>query len=56
VQTAPNPYSSFSTPYTPGYGIAPAGYGTYATVQTGGSILPWLLGAGLLLLVMRGRA
>jgi len=55
VQTAPNPYSSFQTPYTPGYGIAPAGYGTYATVQTGGSILPWLLGAGLLLLLMRGR-
>lgn len=47
VQTAPappNPFASFMTPYTPGYGIPPAGY-TTATVQASGlsNLLPWLL-------------
>ncbi|HKM99463.1 MAG TPA: transglutaminase-like domain-containing protein [Candidatus Binataceae bacterium] len=54
VQTAPNPYSSFVTPYTPGYGVPAAGYGT-AAVQTGGSILPWVIAAMLLALAMGGR-
>lgn len=37
------PYSSFATPYTPGYGGAPAGYGLQAA-SSGifGAALPWL--------------
>jgi hypothetical protein len=54
VTTMPaNPYGSFATPYTPGYGIPPAGYGSVASLQTSGSILPWLIGLGLLFLVVR---
>jgi len=56
VQTAPSPYSSFMTPYTPGYGIPQAGYGTpYAASVQSTSILPWILGLGAVLLLMRGR-
>jgi hypothetical protein len=56
VSTAPNPYGSFATPYTPGYGVPTAGYGSPvgATVQTT-SILPWLLGLGALAFVMMRR-
>jgi hypothetical protein len=59
VNTVPapqNPYSSWMTPYTPGYGVPQAGYGSpySATVQSG-SILPWIIGGGLLLMLMRGR-
>jgi Transglutaminase-like superfamily len=57
VQTAPaNPWGSFLTPYSPGYGVPPAGYGAPygGSIQTN-SILPWLIGAGLLLLAFRGH-
>lgn len=51
-QTAPpNPWSSFATPYTPGYGIPQAGYGG-AIAPSSFNILPLLvigLGAFLLL-------
>jgi len=59
VSTYPqNPYGSFVTPYTPGYGIPQAGYGSsaVASVQTSGfsSILPWLLvGLGVWLVARR---
>lgn len=49
-----NPYGSFITPGTPGYGIPPAGYGYGATVSSN-SLLPWLIGGALLLFLARGR-
>lgn len=62
VQTAPappNPWNSFATPYTPGYGIPTAGYGSPGlspglSIQAN-SIWPWLLGLGAVLLLARGR-
>jgi hypothetical protein len=55
VQTAPaSPYSSFATPYTPGYGVPPAGYASpVAASVSSSSILPWLLGLGAVVLLMR---
>jgi hypothetical protein len=55
VSTAPNPYASFATPYSPGYGLPAAGYGSSAMVATQGSILPWLLGAAALVFLMARR-
>jgi hypothetical protein len=54
---ATGPYGSFATPYTPGWGVPGAGYASVG-VQSGGlaNFLPWILGAGVLLLVMRGRS
>jgi hypothetical protein len=46
------PYSSFATPLTPGYNIPPGGYGSTVSVGTSGSWLPWMIGAGLLFLMM----
>ena len=41
---ATGPYASFATPYTPGAGIPPAGYGSVLAAQpiTLASLLPWL--------------
>jgi hypothetical protein len=51
-----SPYASFVTPYTPGYGIPQAGYGTGLQVQSTGSIWPWVIGIGLILFASgRGR-
>jgi hypothetical protein len=60
---ATGPYASFATPYTPGAGV-PAGYSispttgqlvATGTLSAGGSIMPWLLGLGALLLFMGRR-
>lgn len=53
-----NPYSSFQTPYTPGYGIPAAGYGGYQTGLTVGassSSLPMLILVGLALVMFMKR-
>jgi hypothetical protein len=57
TQTSPpNPYGSFMTPYTPGYGIPPAGYSSSGYIAGGSSsILPWIIGGGLLLFFLKGR-
>jgi hypothetical protein len=49
---ATGPYSSFATPYTPGYGLPPAGYTSAVGLSTSGSWLPWLLIGGVVLLAM----
>jgi len=58
VQTSPaNPYGSFMTPYTPGYGVPYAGYGSQYTPAAINPSFPWgwlLLGVGAVLL-FRGR-
>lgn len=55
-----NPYGSFQTSYTPGYGIPPAGYSSpFAEPGFGmsmGGMLPLLLVGGLLIFAMRGRS
>lgn len=58
-----NPYASFMTPMTPGYGIPPAGYmapapsAAGAFSLTGSSMLPFLLLGGLaLMLLMKARS
>jgi hypothetical protein len=43
-----NPYSSFATEYTPGFGIPGAGY---PLLDTTGSLWPWIVGAGALLIL-----
>ena len=60
--SAQTPYGSFSTQYTPGYGIPPAGYQTqFAAVTTSGSLSsalssPWLwLGLGVLFVLGRSK-
>lgn len=56
MATGNNPYGSFVTPYTPGYGIPPAGYNTISTsgaqVQSLVSQNWPLIVGGLLLLLM----
>jgi len=55
AQTAPpNPYASFMTPYTPGYGVPGGGYGGSISVA---SSFPWgwVLGAGLIALLVSRR-
>lgn len=42
-----NPYASFATQYTPGYGIPGAGYAIESSVAT--NPLLWILGGGLLI-------
>lgn len=54
VNAAPNPYSSFATPYTPGYGISPAGYVT-PPILTSPNILPLLLIGAVALFAMGGK-
>jgi hypothetical protein len=49
-----SPYGSFATPYTPGYGIPPAGYSSPIFGSSMGNMLPLLLIGGLVLL-MAGR-
>jgi Transglutaminase-like superfamily len=53
------PYSSFRTPYSPGYGIPPAGYASPVSTGLGlsmGGMMPLLLIGGLILLATRGRS
>lgn len=55
---ATGPYASFATPYTPGAGIPPAGYGSVlaAPVSVFGSLLPWLaIGALAFMLAGKGK-
>lgn len=44
-----SPYSSFMTPYTPGYAVPAAGYGGLTAVSSSlfSSALPWLLAIGV---------
>ena len=55
-----NPYGSFQTSYSPGYGIPPAGYSSpFSESGFGmsmGGMLPLLLVGGLLIFAMRGRS
>jgi hypothetical protein len=54
-----NPYGSFQTGYTPGYGIPPAGYASPVSAGLGvsmGGMMPLLLIGGLILLISRGRS
>lgn len=54
-----NPYGSFQTGYTPGYGIPPAGYSSPVAGGFGlsmGGMLPLLLIGGLFLFASRGRS
>jgi hypothetical protein len=53
VQTGP--YASFATPYTPGYGTPYAGYSSPMLGTQFTSVLPWIIGGGLLLAVLGGR-
>ena len=59
--TVTSPYGSFSTGYTPGYGVPQAGYtapglpGSSIAVGLGGSIWPWIAGAAVLMMVMGRR-
>jgi hypothetical protein len=58
VVTAPaNPYASFATPYTPGYGVPPAGYGTPVASTPGvlTSVWPWLLAGIGAYFLLRGH-
>jgi Transglutaminase-like superfamily len=55
--TTTSPYGSFSTQYTPGYGVPPAGYTAPILAPSGfsmESLMPWLLIGGLIL-VASGR-
>lgn len=56
--TTGSPYASFMTPYTPGYAVPAAGYGTlnsvqYASSSLFSSLLPWLLIGGLVLVAVK---
>jgi Transglutaminase-like superfamily len=53
-----SPYSSFMTPYTPGYAVPAAGYGVLGATQAVSSslfssALPWLLIGGLVLVAVK---
>jgi hypothetical protein len=50
-----SPYASFATPYTPGYGLTPAGYASVPVTTSLGQIWPWLLGGALLLMAFGGK-
>ena len=55
IRTGQSPYGSFETPYTPGYGLPQAGYGSpsYATSWLSAN---WpIVGLGLLALMMIGK-
>lgn len=57
IQTG-SPYGSFMTPYTPGYGIPQAGYsaaypGGFSTMFSSSSLLPILLGLGVVVMLAR---
>lgn len=61
VATGGSPYSSFMTPYTPGYSVPAAGYGGLSTTQAissdlFSSALPWLAIGMVALFAFRGRA
>ena len=50
-----SPYGSFMTPYTPGYAVPAAGYGSLSLMSSDlfSSALPWLLIAGLVFVAVK---
>jgi hypothetical protein len=56
-QTSPtyNPYSSFMTPYSPGYGVPAAGYNYPLTSTTSGMDWIWPLAIGAVVLMMASK-